>query len=428
MADKDFVVKNGLIVNSKLIYASNGLVGIANSSPDAQLTVTGTANISANVVIGGTLKVGTATINSTVFTGTANNASYIGGISSSNYVTTSGNYTFTGQHTYSNSVTIDVGTAILATDSSGAPASPGQNGQVLASNGTALYWSTPGLDPTASVYNIIYRDVQLAGDGSNTQFTLSLGTTTNNAFVAINGIQQIPTVAYTINKRIITFNTAPSNTDVIDVRIPTFSGTNGVLAGYSVFRYIATAGQTTFTGNDANSTPLAYVPGEIAVFKDGIKLADNSYTATNNTSVVLNIAATAGQVIEIISYAGITFQNSTAVDRISFNANTTTLSSYSVTSTAATITELESFSTAGIRSVNYVIQVTDNTNSNYQMQNINLLHNGTTVFMSEYGTIYSNGSSISTFDATINTGVLTFTATPVSANTTYRVFKTAMVL
>ena len=51
MAEKDFVVKNGLVVNTNLIVANgdSNRVGINNASPDATLTVTGTANVSGNV-------------------------------------------------------------------------------------------------------------------------------------------------------------------------------------------------------------------------------------------------------------------------------------------------------------------------------------------------------------------------------------------
>jgi len=52
MADKAFVVKNGLVVNTNLIYANNGSVGINTATPSANLDVTGTVNISANLTIG----------------------------------------------------------------------------------------------------------------------------------------------------------------------------------------------------------------------------------------------------------------------------------------------------------------------------------------------------------------------------------------
>ena len=51
MADKDFVVKNGMIVNTNLLVANatNDRVGINTATPDATLTVAGTANVSGNV-------------------------------------------------------------------------------------------------------------------------------------------------------------------------------------------------------------------------------------------------------------------------------------------------------------------------------------------------------------------------------------------
>ena len=55
-----FVAKNGIIANGGLIYAVGGTtnVGINNTSPDAALTVTGTANVQGNVVITGTVNAG----------------------------------------------------------------------------------------------------------------------------------------------------------------------------------------------------------------------------------------------------------------------------------------------------------------------------------------------------------------------------------
>ena len=53
MADKDFVVKNGLVVNSTVLVANGTKVGVNTASPDAALTVAGSANIQGNVVLGG---------------------------------------------------------------------------------------------------------------------------------------------------------------------------------------------------------------------------------------------------------------------------------------------------------------------------------------------------------------------------------------
>ena len=55
MADKDFVVRNGIVVNSSLIYATGGQVGINTTSLNSTLTVSGTANVSGNVALANNL-------------------------------------------------------------------------------------------------------------------------------------------------------------------------------------------------------------------------------------------------------------------------------------------------------------------------------------------------------------------------------------
>ena len=67
------------------------------------------------------------------------------------------------------------------------------------------------------------------------------------------------------------------------------------------------------------------------------------------------------------------------------------------------------------RSVEYTIQVTEGTN--FHATKILALHNGTTAYHSEYGTIY-NSSSVATFDVDVNSGNLRLLATGASANTT----------
>ena len=56
---------------------------------------------------------------------------------------------------------------------------------------------------------------------------------------------------------------------------------------YTNYVYNATAGQTYFTGNDANSVSLSYRVGEIQIFLNGIKLEAEDFTATDGTSVTL---------------------------------------------------------------------------------------------------------------------------------------------
>ena len=77
------------------------------------------------------------------------------------------------------------------------------------------------------------------------------------------------------------------------------STVNGTAARY---RYIATAGQTTFTGVDSNSNTLGYDAGFIDVFLNGVRLDQSDYTATSGTSIVLASAAALNDELNIVAY------------------------------------------------------------------------------------------------------------------------------
>jgi hypothetical protein len=68
------------------------------------------------------------------------------------------------------------------------------------------------------------------------------------------------------------------------------------------FRYIATAAQTTFTGADSNGNTLAYDPGFIDVYLNGVRLDQADFTATSGDSIVLASGASASDELNIVAY------------------------------------------------------------------------------------------------------------------------------
>jgi hypothetical protein len=71
---------------------------------------------------------------------------------------------------------------------------------------------------------------------------------------------------------------------------------------YSKYKYTATASQTTFSGQDDNSSTLTYFPGYAEVYLNGIKLINTvDYTATSGSSIVLTSSASLNDTLEIIS-------------------------------------------------------------------------------------------------------------------------------
>ena len=78
----------------------------------------------------------------------------------------------------------------------------------------------------------------------------------------------------------------------------------------SEFDYTATAGQTTFTGNDNDSESLSYTAGQIDVYLNGSHLNQtDDYVATNGTSVVLQSGANVGDILHVVAYGSFNVAN-----------------------------------------------------------------------------------------------------------------------
>jgi hypothetical protein len=80
----------------------------------------------------------------------------------------------------------------------------------------------------------------------------------------------------------------------------------------SRFQYQATAGQTSFSGSDANSLSLSYNDTlYMDVYQNGILLVPgDDYTATTGTTVVLVQAASLNDIVEMVVYDTFTVADS----------------------------------------------------------------------------------------------------------------------
>jgi len=76
--------------------------------------------------------------------------------------------------------------------------------------------------------------------------------------------------------------------------------------------YQATAGQTSFSGSDADSKTLTYTDGlYVDVYQNGVLLKPvTDYTSTSGTSVVLVTGASLNDVVEIVVYDAFSIANS----------------------------------------------------------------------------------------------------------------------
>lgn len=201
-----------------------GDVGIGNTTPNAKLQVTGTANVSGNVVIGGNLRI-TGGLIANGSLGTAN--------------------------------------------------------QVLVTNGSSVYWANSGSGATSSITRQIFN-----GDGTSTSFTVTGGYTAGQIDVYLNGVKQLNGTDVTVSSgTAIVFAVAPASGSVIEVTAITVSNvvTANEVGGYykggattvgsagnanNIFRI---NGKTLFNNTNINSDENGSCAGPIAI-SSGVSL------------------------------------------------------------------------------------------------------------------------------------------------------------
>jgi len=85
------------------------------------------------------------------------------------------------------------------------------------------------------------------------------------------------------------------------------SGASAISAPLASFRYIASANQTLFTGIDTNGNTLAFTPGFIYVFINGILIAPTlDYTTTGSDTITLVSGCSASDFVDILAFGQVT--------------------------------------------------------------------------------------------------------------------------
>lgn len=79
-------------------------------------------------------------------------------------------------------------------------------------------------------------------------------------------------------------------------------GSGATLTNYN---FTATAGQTNFSGSDDNSATLSYTATSLIVTLNGVTLEDGTdYTATDGNVVVLSVAASLNDELNVVAFGG----------------------------------------------------------------------------------------------------------------------------
>ena len=96
------------------------------------------------------------------------------------------------------------------------------------------------------------------------------------------------------------------------------------------------------------------------------------------------------------------------------------------TSSSTTQFTLDSFTATTFRVAKYLVQITNSTDSDYQALEIVLFHDGSTVYLTQYASIFDNGAQAA-FDADIDSGSVRLRATAASGDTmAYKFIRTTI--
>ena len=249
---------------------------------------------------------------------------------------------------------------------------PGNQGQTdvqgmfrYSTTQNAIEWYTGTQWNAATTQFTVITDEQFTGDGSTVAFTMGAAATTASTIVSINGVLQIPTLAYSCSSTTLTFTEAPASSDIIDVR-----------------------------------------------------------RLTTTTSVTHIDDATGYNAIDVDNTNGVTISTGTAAKNNRYRINTdgaqVSLLANTAVASANTATTIDTMSTTVYRSAKYTIQATNG--ADYQVLEALLISNGTTATVIAYGTIQTAGNlGVVTATQSGSNALLQFVA--LSASTNVRITK-----
>jgi len=213
-----------------------------------------------------------------------------------------------------------------------------------------------------TVFTVIDSEV-FNGDGSTVAFTLATDQTTDSCIVSINGVLQIPVLAYSVSGNVLTFTEAPLSQDTIEVREITTTVTVKAISnsvGNAVIEVEDTSSNVYVTGNLVPVANNAQDLGSATLrWKDGY-FSGNSITLGN---IVLK--NTSGNTLSFFGPDGTTpgVLSSNNVDTTSIangNASVQTLSaSGNVVMTSGGVAQLTTYPGGVVISGNLLVEGTE---------------------------------------------------------------------
>jgi len=258
----------------------------------------------------------------------------------------------------------------------------------------------------------------------------------NQFLVSLNGTIQAPTDSFTVSGSTLTFASNLSTGDVIDF-IMVFG--NSLSAGTPTDATVSTAKIVNDAVTAAKIAGNAVGSSEIAANAVGSsEIANNAITSlqlaasalggkTMTGAVTFSGTATLGNQTSDTAVIGgsLGIQDTAPVQKLHID-EVAGMDVGTGTSGATTVFTLDSFSASTFRTAKYNVQVTNSTDTNFHAIEIFLFHDGSTVYLTQYASIYDNGVQ-ATFDADISGGNVRLRVTPASGDTmAYKFIRTTI--
>lgn len=195
----------------------------------------------------------------------------------------------------------------------------------------------------------------------------------------------------------------------------TFSITGNLVFSNTAFsNVIPTSDLTYFVGNSANRWGSLYVGN--GIFSNAVTMANTLIVAGATT---MNTLTVTGELL-----GNLTANIVTIISTLSMGSTPDLQQRMVSATTGGTAPQvLDTFAVANFRTAKYLIQIDDLLANNYYSTEILVMHDGTNVLITEYSELITN-SSMGTFSANIATGLVQLFFTPVSGNTSVKLFRT----
>ena len=297
------------------------------------------------------------------------------------------------------------------------------------------YWNGTVWASTDTVFTLI-TDQQFTGDGLQKNFTLSAPSTTNATIVSINGVVQIPGLAYSVGTSTLSFDEAPLATDIVDVRVLVTTQTISGTASPNGFNQVIPddTGIYFWTGSVATTNTWKIdTAGNLLPIGSGrdigspTNIVDNVYASNvvisggSISGVSFTLAAIDNTVIgNAVPVAG-TFTSVTGTSKVACTGDAPVTFDGAAHAFGASATVVDSFDKATYRAAKYVVSVTNG--SNFQVAEVLVTHDGTYAYSTLYGIVSSTGSTFASFNAIVNGANVELKATGTGAGNTVKVQK-----